>query len=1043
NLVNWAIASFKGSLDLGMLASTSINFDLSIFEIFTSLASGAKIELVDNLLSLVEDSEVSVSLINTVPSVLQGVLESGKLPETVKTINLAGEPLLPSLVDRIYKESSVETIYDLYGPSEATTYSTFIKRELNGVQTIGRPIANTQIYILSEGEELVPVGVVGELCVGGKGVARGYLNREELTNEKFVQNPFKEGERIYKTGDLARWLADGTLEYVGRKDSQVKVRGYRIELGEIETALAVIDNIQNSCVLTKEDITGSKRLVGYVVAEGEFNKEKVQAELKESLPEYMVPSLWVELEEMPLTASGKLDRKALPELDGSLLSTKAYVAPRTVVESQIARIWQDLLGLEKVGVYDNFFELGGHSLLVVQLISRLQKLELYIEVKDIFANATIAEIAEKLSSETPVYQVPENGITLEVEHIVPAMVPLLDFSQEDIDTVVSKVPGGVSNIQDIYPLSSLQEGIHFHYLMSNEEQGDTYILSNLLSFKDKAKRTLFIEALQFVVNRHDVLRTCIVSEGLPKAVQIVRRQANLSVEELVFNNTADVLAELEQLTTPGNQWIDVSNAPLLQLKSADDEKNENYYLIINQHHLVLDHVGLERVIFEIEQYLLGNKESLPTPVLYRDFIAHTLHSQATNNDEDYFKALLGDIEEPTYPFNLTNVLENTREIKETEIRLPKELSEKVRAVGIDLGMSPAVIFHAAYGIVVGRCSNSDYALFGSLFSGRLQGASGAAESLGLFINTLPFLTKLEGNITEYVQKVKKGLNELLPYEQTPLSNIQNWSDISNEIPLFSALLNYRHSIYASHNQDASQENDLGITLVGGHERTNYPLTLSVDDYGIDFGLTVQIEEHIDATRILDYMQETLEQLLEGLTSEKAIKVTDTAILPKEELELLNSFNDTYAEYPLDKTLVDLFAEQVAKTPEEIAVVFENEALTFAELDERSNQLGHYLREQGVEPDTLVGICIERSIEMLVSILGILKSGGAYVPIDPEYPEDRIEYMLTDADIKLVLTSEKVTSEVLGEREGITAIALDSQWETIANYSKEALIPVVS
>ncbi|CAM1366294.1 amino acid adenylation domain-containing protein [Tenacibaculum xiamenense] len=1035
NLVNWAIDNFTDSLDLGMLASTSINFDLSVFEIFTSLASGAKIELVDNLLSLVEDLEVSVSLINTVPSVLLGILESGKLPETVKTINLAGEPLLPSLVDRIYNESSVEAIYDLYGPSEATTYSTFIKREVNGVQTIGRPVANTQIYILSESSELVPVGVMGELCVGGKGVARGYLNQEELTNEKFVPNPFKEGERIYKTGDLARWLPDGTLEYVGRKDSQVKVRGYRIELGEIETALASITDIQNGCVLAKEDITGSKRLVGYVVTDGEFNKEKVQAELKESLPEYMVPGLWVELEEMPLTASGKLDRKALPELDGSLISTKEYVAPRTVVEEQIATIWQDILGLEKVGIYDNFFELGGHSLLVVQLISRLQKLDLYIEVKDIFSNPTIEEIAEKLSSDTERYQVPVNGILDDTDYIVPAMVPLLDFSQEDIDTVVSKVSGGVSNIQDIYPLSPLQEGIYFHHLMSDKEQGDPYVLSNLLSFKDAEKRALFIEALQFVVNRHDVLRTSFINKDLPKAVQVVQRKAELPIEKLVFENGVNILSELQNLTAPGSQWMDVSNAPLLTLKSADDKENTNFYLIVNQHHLVLDHVGMEKIVSEIVMYLSGKEEQLSTPVLYRNFIGHTLHAQATNNSESYFTGLLADIEEPTYPFHLSNTKVNASQIKESNVLLSDALNTEIREVSTSLGMSPAVLFHAAYGLVVGKCSNSEYALFGSLFSGRLQGALGAADSLGLFINTLPFYTSLEGTVSEYIHKVKQQLNELLPYEQTPLASIQGWSGISNEVAFFSALLNYRHSHLGSEEIESDGVVDLGLEVIGGDERTNYPFTLNVDDFGESFGLTAQIKEDIDSELVLAYMQEALTSLLNGLRAEGEELVTSLDILSQEEKsQILEVFNATELTYPSDKSVVALFEDQAQKTPEAIAISFGGSTLTYQELDKRSNQLTHYLQKQGIQTGAFVGICMDRSLELIVAILGVLKSGGAYVPIDPNYPQDRIDLMLNDASINWVLSSE-ANSEVIAGREHISVIALDQQWdELISTYS---------
>ncbi|MDC1162581.1 AMP-binding protein, partial [Tenacibaculum sp.] len=847
---------------------------------------------------------------------------------------------------------------------------------LNGVQTIGKPVDNTQIYILNNSNELVPQGVVGELCVGGRGVARGYLNREELSKEKFISNPFKEGEKIYKTGDLAQWLPNGTLEYIGRLDNQVKVRGYRIELGEIENALSEIEEIKKSCVLAKEDTSGNKRLVGYVVVDKTFDKDVIQQKLKARLPDYMVPMLWVEIATIPLTASGKLDRKALPDVDGTVLSNTEYVAPRNETEEELVTIWQEILGLTKIGVYDNFFELGGHSLLVIQLISRLQLIGYNIEAKHIFSNATIVAISEKLSSSISIYEVPVNGIIKETNHITPSMIPLVKgFHQEDIDSVISQVQGGVVNIQDIYPLSPLQEGMYFHYLMSDNEGRDPYILSNLISFPDKEKRTSFIEALQLVVNRHDVLRTCVLSNGLPSAVQVVIREVILSVEEITIDLSKDILSELQ---SRNNHWMDVSKAPLLELRSTDDLEKGNYYLMINQHHLVLDHIGLEKVVSEIELYLSGNEANLSAPVLYRDFIGHTLHSQLTNDSESYFKKLFRGVEEPTYPFELSETKENLNGIKEENIILSKEFSKELRDICVKQGISPAVLFHAAYGIVVGRCSHKDYAIFGSLFSGRLQGASSSADSLGLFINTLPFFIELKGDVFQYITEVKNQLRGLLPYEQTSLSNIQNWSNISNEVPLFSALLNFRHSSPLSNSENIITE--LGAKIRMGHERTNYPFVLNVDDFGESFGITAQIDGGIEANRVLSYMQEVLLGLLKDLKNEGKGQITSLSLVPKsEKVQLLKDFNNTSVNYPKNKTIVDLFEEQIDKTPEATAVVCQGESLSYKELDDRSNQLAHYLVEQGVKADTLVGICLDRSLEMLVGVLGILKSGGAYVP----------------------------------------------------------------
>ncbi|CAM1358023.1 amino acid adenylation domain-containing protein [Tenacibaculum xiamenense] len=1033
NLVNlcfWHQSEYSVSESSRGTLFAGIGFDASIWEIYPYLISGASLYPISRkdrydlnfLTRFLKEHAITHAYIPTL--LCKSFIEEGiSLPDV--TILTGGDAL-------VVNKATDLTIYNNYGPTEATVVASNYKVVDTTLAKIpiGKPIDNMQIYITDLGMNLVPVGVVGELCVSGKGVARGYLNREKLTKEKFIANPFKEGNTIYKTGDLARWLPDGNIEFVGRADNQVKIRGYRIELGEIEKALSNIESIHQSCVLAKEDVQGNKRLVGYVVIEGELNKEAIEAQLKESLPQYMIPLLWVELEEMPLTANGKLDKKSLPEIELSTLSAKEYVAPRNETEEELAVIWQDLLGVNKVGIHDNFFELGGHSLLVIQLISRLQKIGYHIEVRDIFLNPTIAGVNEKLLSSELVYKVPANGITTTTERIIPSMVPLLDFKQEDIDRVVNTVEGGVTNIQDIYPLAPLQEGIYFHYLLSSEEEGDPYILPHLLSFPSKEKRSSFISALQFVVNRHDVLRTSIISEGLPHAVQVVSREVTLSEEQLILDQSGDILSELEVLTSPGNQWMDISKAPLLKLKLADDTKSNNYYLIINQHHLILDHVGMEKITIEVEEYLSGNAASLSEPVLYRDFIGHTLHLQKTNNSELYFKELLTGIEEPTYPFGLSDIRGNGGSLKESEIVLPSSINKEIRRVCIELGMSPAVLFHAAFGLLVGKCSNSDYALFGSLFSGRLQGSLGATDSLGLFINTLPFFVELKGNATEYVNEVRKKLGELLSYEQTSLSSVQGWSDISNDIPFFSAILNFRHSPAPLEEEEEKEiedtdNEDLGISFVGGHERSNYPFSIDVDDYGVDFGLKIQVDGSIDSDRVIALMQEALVQLLERLKLGEKAPVNSISILPKKEEErLLNTAHNNRMVFPVDKTIIDLFEQQVSQTPETIAVVCNDESITYEELDKRSNQLAHYITNNHTNENNFVGVFLERNIDLIVSLLGIMKSGKVYIPLDVKHPIDRIDHIIKDSGLSLIITNS-IANDLLLSNANFQRILLDN------------------
>ena len=398
--VSWAHSAFSKEDFAGVIASTSTCFDLSVFELFAPLTSGGRVILVDNALALGQlDAAVAPTLINTVPSVMTELLGLKEFPSTIRTANLAGEPLNTALVQEIYQQTNTQHVHDLYGPSETTTYSTYALRTGDGVQTIGRPIANSQIYILDRHMSPVPVGIPGELYIGGDGVARGYINRPQLTAEKFLANPFRaeEGGRLYKTGDLARYLPDGNIQFIGRVDNQVKIRGYRIELGEIEAVLTRHPQVTNAVVTVREDSPGDKRLVAYVVA---TEKEELQANelrqfLKTKLPDYMVPRAFINLASLPLTASGKINHKALPPPDeGELEVQKEFAAPRTQVEASLAQIWSEVLKLQKVGIHDNFFELGGHSLLATQVISRIRSaFNLEIPLRTLFESPTIDELA--------------------------------------------------------------------------------------------------------------------------------------------------------------------------------------------------------------------------------------------------------------------------------------------------------------------------------------------------------------------------------------------------------------------------------------------------------------------------------------------------------------------------------------------------------------------------------------------------------------------------------------------------------------------------
>jgi acyl-coenzyme A synthetase/AMP-(fatty) acid ligase/acyl carrier protein len=404
NFISWAKANFPYPQLLHTLFSTSINFDLAVYEIFVPLSSGATVHLVENLLAL-NDSYEGITHINTVPSVMNTLNGTGQIPHSVQSVNLAGEPLKQALVETIFASTHVQTITNLYGPTETTTYSTWVS--IAKAQTfpshIGRPIANTQIYILDAQLQPVPPSVSGEIYIGGAGVARGYLNRPELTAARFIPDLFninaKDNARLYRTGDLGRWLANGNIEYLGRNDFQVKIRGFRIELGEIEAQLAICQGVREAVVIAREDKPNDKRLVAYLLTQDniELSAAELRNQLAVVLADYMIPGAFVCLPAFPLMPNGKLNRKCLPKPEMSDISVQHYVAPRTATETILAGIWGDVLGVEKVGVDDNFFELGGHSLLATQLVSRLGntfKIELPLSM--LFEAGTVEKLAEKV-----------------------------------------------------------------------------------------------------------------------------------------------------------------------------------------------------------------------------------------------------------------------------------------------------------------------------------------------------------------------------------------------------------------------------------------------------------------------------------------------------------------------------------------------------------------------------------------------------------------------------------------------------------------------
>ncbi|PHM30278.1 amino acid adenylation domain-containing protein [Xenorhabdus innexi] len=1040
NLLLWTISAFKPEELAHTLLSTSVNFDMSVYEYFAPLISGGTVHLVANVLSLLT-ATYPISLIDTVPSAITHLIDNNAIPPTVRTVNLGGEELKSHVVERLFACPSIQNVCNFYAPSETTTYSTWsrMNRKSGFAAHIGRPIANTQIYILNAHGQPVPLGVAGEIYIAGAGITRGYLNRPELTAERFLPDPFSAApdSRMYKTGDLGRWLPDGNIECLGRTDFQVKLRGFRVELGEIESRLMQCPGVHEAVVLAREDIpdkllsgenpTDKKRLVAYLIAEpnAQLIPTELRRQLAQYLADYMLPSAFVILDAFPQTATGKLNRQALPIPAQSAIVTRHYEPPLNDREKSLAQIWQNLLGLECVSRHDHFFELGGHSLIIVSMIEQLRELGWELDIRTVFTTPVLSEIAEAMlttQDNESSFVEPPNGIPDGCTALTPEMLSLISLSQNEIDIITDMTPGGAANIQDIYPLAPLQEGILFHSLL--QTQSDVYLLHNMLAFDTRERLDIFLSALQQVINRHDILRTAVYWQGLSQPVQVVWRQASLAIKTFVPANDNDIPAQLWAYTDPHQYRLDLNQAPLFSLDITHDSRRNEWLLALCCHHLVSDHLTFALIISEINELLHNRADNLPAVIPYRQFIAQSL-SVPMSSHEAYFREMLADVDTPTAPFGILDIHNDGKQIAEASQLLDISLAKAVRIQASHQGVSPSILFHVAWALVLAKISGHDDVVFGTTLTGRMLNSAGIGQVLGLFINTLPVRIRLADNsVQKIVQTTSHNLAKLLEHEQASLAMAQRCSGVTPPVPLFVTLFNYRHN-----QPDSPHTNWKGIRLLAEQERTSYPIALAVDDMEEGFRLVAQTMEDIESAaitsdRLLVYMTSALTGLIEALETEPQKSIVSIPIIhAKERQQILADFNNTQADFPQDVFIHTLFEAQVQRTPNAIAVTFEGISLSYEELNLRANQLAHNLLELEVRPEDRVALFVERSIEMIVGLLGTLKAGGVYVPLDPTYPANRLAYMLDDASPVVLLTQSSLVNTL---DYPITTIVLDSE-----------------
>ncbi|KAF9159189.1 hypothetical protein BGX20_003054, partial [Mortierella sp. AD010] len=1014
----------------------SYSFDGSLHDISSALCYGGSLHILSDrirldrtrLWSYLEEHSITHALFP--PALLHDCKDLSPL-STPLTITFGGDALPANLLKTLRLIVPNGSIINDYGPTEATVDAVSWKCHSSfsgGMAPIGRPNINKKVYVLDAHQKPVPVGVVGELYIAGIGIARGYLNRPDLTDKAFFPDPFscEKESKMYKTGDLVRYLPDGNLMFVGRNDHQVKIRGFRVELGEIETRLSEHPMVREAVVLGfGEGI--SKRLVAYVVSE---DSEGIAHSLREyfmaKLPDYMIPSAFVRLDELPLTKIGKLDRKALPEPDNDAFVRQGYEAPIGEIEISLAAIWSELLKIDRVGRHDNFFMLGGHSLLAVQMIERLRRIGLDLSVRALFETPTLSVLAKTLNKGQTVIKVPENQITSETRVITPEMLPLIDLTQADIDTIVNQVPGGVGNIQDIYALSPLQDGILFHHIMATH--GDPYLLVIKMSFDSRDILDRYLEAIQKVVDRHDILRTAIMWENLSVPAQVVLRQAPISVTKVSLNSVdGPILDQMTKLFDPRSHRINLTQAPLIRFAIAQDIDGR-WIVIKLMHHSIGDHSTLEVMMEGVQKLVECRGELLVSPQPFRNLIAQTQLELDAKAHEQFFTEMLAGIDTPALPYGLSDVHSDGVDINEFHCMLPLDLSKRLRNCAKKMGVSLASLCHLAWAQVISRTSGQEKVVFGTVLFGRMEGGSGADQAMGLFINTLPIRVDIgSATVEESVHQTHANLAALLDHEHASLGLAQRCSSIPTGTPLFSSLLNYRHNSAPSSQTPGID----GMRFIDSQERTNYPFDISVEDFGDELGLTAQIIKPIDPARVCGYMHRALESLAEALESTPNMPARDLEILPVEERQLLledwNSTEQRYSEY---QCVHQLFESQASKSPNSHAIKQGDCILTYGDVNSCANSLAHHLIELGVKPDMRVALCMGRSLSMIVVLLAILKAGGAYVPLDPDYPSDRLTYMLTDAT-PTVLVADEVGLAALKDANLDSIIVVDPNYITIS------------
>ncbi|WP_259243523.1 non-ribosomal peptide synthetase [Pseudomonas sp. BIGb0381] len=1014
--LQWMQATYQLNDSDVLMQKAPISFDVSVWECFWPLITGCRLMLAGpgehrdphRIAQLVQ--AYGVTTLHFVPPLLQLFIDEPLVAEctSLRRLFSGGEALPAELRNRVLAQLPAVQLHNRYGPTETAINVTHwhCTAEDGERSPIGRPLGNVICRVLDEQLNPLPAGVPGELCIGGIGLARGYLGRAGLTAERFVADPLGEaGARLYRTGDRARWSADGVLEYLGRLDQQVKLRGFRVEPEEIEARLLALDGIAQAVVLVRD-----AQLIGYYTAHTALDEQDVKAALAAELPEYMVPAQLMRLDAMPLSPSGKLDRRALP---APVWQTREHVEPETPLQQQIAAIWREVLGVPRIGLRDDFFALGGHSLLATQIISRTrQACDVELPLRTLFEASELGAFAEQ--------------------------VGLIQASgQRNQQTAIATVDRSVP-----VPLSYSQQRMWFLWQM--EPDSPAYNVGGMARLRGVLDVARFEAALQALILRHETLRTTFPSvDGV--ACQKVSAQTGLrmdwqdisALDESAREQRLQQLADVEA-HTPFN----LETGPLLRaclVKAGEQE----HYLVLTLHHIVTEGWAMDifaRELSALYEAFIDERLSplAPLPVQYLDYSVwqrQWLESGERQRQLDYWTAQLGN-EHPLLelPGDRPRPPVQSHRGELYRFDLSADLAARVRAFNAERGLTLFMTMTATLAVLLYRYSGQTDLRIGAPVANRIRPESEGL--IGAFLNTQVLRCQLTGqmNVAELFEQVRHTVIEGQSHQDLPFDHLVEALQPPRSAaynPLFQVMCNVQRWEFQQSRQLAGMTVDY---LANDARATKFDLNLEVTDLDHRLGCCLTYSTDLFDEPRIARMAEHWRNLLEALIANPQQCLSELPLLSAtEQRALQDSLGVEAGEHRLDQCIHQLFSQQALKRAQAPALTFAGVTLTYAELDARANRLAWMLRERGVGPQVRVGLALPRSLEMVIGLLAILKAGGAYVPLDPEYPLDRLHYMIEDSGIGLLL-SDAAMFEALGELPATVACwCLEDDLPVLANY----------